>query len=161
MAWGELSIAENSENNQLKAAYIINFARFSSWPESALESTTNLYMCVLMDTELGSYLELMANRKIKGRDVVIVNVEAGVALEKCHLVYFGKGDDEKTQRALNNIAGISLITMSDISGFVSMGGMVEMLKQGRKYRFIVDLKKSEAVMIRYRSELLEVSEVIR
>lgn len=70
-----LRAEESSLEYQLKAAFLVNFARFIAWPETAFPSEQREFiLCVAGKDPFGSALAGIENKKIAGRPVRVIYV---------------------------------------------------------------------------------------
>jgi hypothetical protein len=60
---------EPSED-QVKAAFVYNFAKFVEWPESAFSSKESpLVLCVIGKDNVGSALQVLEKKEVQGRQL--------------------------------------------------------------------------------------------
>lgn len=77
---------------RVKAAFLLNFARFVEWPAGAFtDRDAPLRLCVIGKTRLGGHLDSLEGRLIKGRTVVIVEPGKSTVLARtCHVLFVSR-----------------------------------------------------------------------
>ncbi len=155
-------IADTDEVDQLKAAYLLNFARFTYWPESAFsESRKNLRICVYKSQPLVDALMPVTSRRANKRKIEVKPVNVIEEIASCHMLYIPlkwKIEFEAIRKVANKY---SCLTVSEIKGFVDENGMIEFVKIDKKYAFKINMAESKKAGIRFQSRLIEVAEDVR
>ena len=89
--------AQSAPEYEVKAALLLNFARFIEWPEAAFESARSpIAVCVFAPSPFGQSLErvlsgeMVANRSLSAREVHGVSDSAG-----CHLLFVPAGTESR------------------------------------------------------------------
>src|SRR4051794_5010063 len=79
--------AQSVSEDQVKAAYMYNFAKFVEWPAGEFPSSAAPFrFCVLDDRPFQSELvEIVKGKVIVGRSVVVVPVERAEQSRNCHI----------------------------------------------------------------------------
>ncbi|HUP93249.1 MAG TPA: YfiR family protein [Solimonas sp.] len=151
---------------QVKAAYLLNFLRYTQWPDSAFADPQSPYrVAVLGDGQVAVALEALARRAgpIEGRPIRVgggpLRLEAGgvpEAVRGAHLVYLGGAQGGAQLPELRRRLGkADVLLVGDATGFAAAGGMLGLaLEQGR----IVFDANLDAIR---RSEVLVSSKVLK
>src|SRR3970040_1607990 len=70
-----------------KAAFLLNFARFTEWPPEALPAGHTLVLCVANDPSFAFTLkETIRGRVIDGHGLTVASIALDDQLVSCHLV---------------------------------------------------------------------------
>ncbi|SEH08943.1 YfiR family protein [Candidatus Venteria ishoeyi] len=136
---GNLSAGDKPKKSaEIKAAFIINFAKFTRWP---VNTTTNMVICFPTVAEpVGAVMTrkyaqvAIQNQKLKVHRGVVLN-----ELHYCRIVYLGHHDAYRRNEILAQLSNTAVLTISDLPGFNHSGGMIELFREGNKYRFSVNL----------------------
>jgi hypothetical protein len=140
---------------QLKAAYTLNFAKFTEWP--AAQTSGPLRACVAGRSLVGQVLEQSVPTQVAGRRLEVHYVRLPGDVSGCDLLYISELDPNRGRRLLAAMADLPILTVSDIEGFTRMGGMIELLVAQRKLRFEIDLAAVRAAGLRLDPRLLELA----
>jgi len=132
-AWG----AEATEPARLKAAFVVNFAKFTRWPETAAGGEVRICFQSVTDA-VGEAMARMSNLRIRSRPVRVQRGVNRLELQRCHVIYVGHSDEYQCRQILARLAGSQILTVSELPGFTADGGMIELFPEGRKYRFTVN-----------------------
>lgn len=140
---------------EVKAAYLLNFARFVEWPPLADRTQDELLsICVLGDDPFGGALERLARGEVvDGRPIVVRRVTRNE--ESCRILFVSQSGSDPF-RILRGGNG-SVLTVGEDESFLFEGGMISFAIENRRVRFDVNLKAAEQASIRISSRLLVVA----
>ena len=162
LTWNAPVFADTNKEYQLKAAYMLNFARFIYWPDDAFSTTLeNFNICVFGENPFGNSLDRLSSKKIHNKTIKIIYTKTLQEAESCHIVYFSKTEETTYEQTINQLPQFIKLTVSDIKGFSERGGMIEFIRVKNKIKFEINVDQSAKSGIKYRSQLLEVAEQLR
>ena len=144
---------------QIKAAYLLNFARYVYWPHtSGAESSIPITFGVLGQDPIAQTLEKVGSGKtINGRPVRVRLFPSVEQIDKCDILFVPRSESQHAQSTLTGIAGKPTLTVSDKPGFTNEGGMIEFLLVDDTVRFAISNEAAERVGLKLNSELLRVA----
>lgn len=155
------SLADNSREYQLKAAYLLNFARFVYWPEQSFVSEDSAFtICVYGDNPFDGALNSLSNKQINNRSIEIRFIAQLKTDPQCQIAFFPE-TSQTTYTILKEKLPRHVLTVSEYDGFSDDGGMIEFIQVNNKIRFEINLTSSTENGIKYRSQLLEVAERLK
>jgi hypothetical protein len=155
------SRAEDTRENQLKAAYLLNFARFIYWPSQVFVSDTSPFViCIYGESGFGGSLKKLSSKVVNNRPIKIEYKDDNAIGENCNIVYIARSSEQSYKSYINQLPDYTL-TVSDIEGFAQSSGMIEFIRIKNKLKFEINVVKSTEKKIKYRSQLLEVAENLR
>ncbi|MBU1319054.1 MAG: YfiR family protein [candidate division Zixibacteria bacterium] len=151
--------ADKPTEYQLKVAYLYNFIKFVEWPTNVLsEDDTLLQICVLGENPFGPALdEMVSGKEISGRQISIVYAKTLAKLDSSHVVFVARSETDNLDKILEQLEGVSILTISDIDGFVQRGGIIGFLTEDNKIRFIINVDVAEKAGLQISSQLLRMS----
>ncbi len=156
------SLAGRYEENTLKAAMVLNIARFTEWPmDDGIEASGALRLCVF-DTEggmLGAFRELLP-KQIHGRELVVSSVRRSTDLDACELLFVRDPDRSSVSRLLAAVERRAVLSIGDMPGFAEAGGVINLVRAGRKLRFEVNLGEARAAGLKISSRLLKLATIV-
>ncbi len=147
---------------QLKAAFLFNFLQFVDWPTSAFDSLNqSIAICILGPDPFGAELDaVIAGERINGRPIEVRRlVDVGPAAN-CHLLFVNVQSRQGLRRALEQLRGHPVLTVSDVTAFSGEGGMIEFVRQEDRIRLRVNLRAASEARLRLSSKLLRRSEIV-
>lgn len=141
---------------QIIAAYIYNFTQFTTWPSAA---TNDFSVCVLGDNTFGSSLAALRTRSVNGIKIVTklfrhVSDEVSV----CNVLYVEDSERGNIGEILKTLKGASVLTMSDMEGFVDRGGMVEFERNDQRVGIKIGLHAVQESGLSISSKLLRIAD---
>lgn len=153
--------SESDLELQLKAAFILNFARFVEWPTNAFASPTNAVVIgVLGDTPVARYIRVAVGRTtIENRPVVVQQFNDADKIGTCHALFIGASKRERLPSIMGKLEGRPVLTVGDVDGFIDEGGIIN-LKKNRQdmLRFYINRPAAERAGLKISSKLLKLSE---
>lgn len=148
--------------NDLKAVYVFNFIRFTDWPVRAgLKRGSDVKLIVLGDRDTLSTMQSIAEKKAAR--------EIGLSVESCatdncisgvSALFIGAGERDDYPRLLGLVAGHPILTISDIPGFATHGGMIEIRYHNKKLTFIVNLQAVNRSGLYISAQLLQLGKIV-
>jgi hypothetical protein len=146
---------------QLKAAYLVNFARFVEWPGEAA-SEEGFSICVLGADPFGPLLEsTFANLSVAGQRVIARRLTAVEEAEDCRVLFISPSETARLPEILEALRGLPVLTVSDMAQFARQGGMIQFVRAGDRVRFEVDLRAAQDAGLMLSSSLLRVAMLVR
>lgn len=148
---------EHPTEAMVKAAYLYNFGKFVRWdvPPPASEA---FEICVLGRNPFGSTLTTtVAGEKIDGKSIVVQNIVAVPETDHCRIEFVGSSEEKSLKPICTAAKQLHLLTVSDIPGFAQHGGMIELVNQEGKIRFVVNVAAISDAGLTVSSELLKVA----
>jgi hypothetical protein len=141
---------------RVKAAYLLNFARYVEWPDAAFASPDEPFLICVMGTDpFGPNLDrTVAGHLISGRNVVPQRLKDGAGAERCHIVYVGRDGPEDSGRTLQSLASRPILTVGETRAFLTEGGAVRFLLVDETVRFEVNLQAAQRAGLRISSRML-------
>lgn len=147
---------------EVKAAFLYNFAKFVEWPgESDGEGPSHLRLCVIGDDLLGEALRsIVEGRTVRGMPIVVDRPREIVTTRDCHAVYIGLEDPGLVREILQSLRGRPVLTVGEGEYFTRSGGMVRFLERDNRMRFEINADETRSSSLRVSSRLLQVADVV-
>ncbi|MDY6993908.1 MAG: YfiR family protein, partial [Pseudomonadota bacterium] len=74
-------------------------------------------------------------------------------------LFFNQLEDKQLHKAFKIIKDAAILTVSDMSHFIREGGMIEFFKQRNKVKIGINPEALQAVDLKARAQLLNLSEI--
>jgi hypothetical protein len=144
--------------NEVKAAYLFNFARFVEWPATAFEHPHSPFVIgVIGDETMADVLRTtVAGRAVRDRPVVIEELVTA-ADARVHILFVGAGQTFALPRVLRQVEDRPILTVGDIEGFAEGGGMVRFALEQNRVRFDVNRHEIERAGLDISSHVLRLA----
>lgn len=162
MALSRAAGGESSADSQSKSKFLINFAEFTEWPETAFPKEGEpLLIGILGRDPFGKELnELAENGVVKGRHARVLRFRKVEEIKTCHILYIGKSEEARLDRVLRGLKERPVLTVSEIENCAKRGVMIEMKTEKGKIRLAINLECAKAAHLTLKSKLLRLGEIV-
>lgn len=136
---GHCVLAQNTEE-ELRAAYIYNFAKYIRWPDEGPVFIIGMYG---NDIEAANALQYtLKGKKIRGKEIQVKTIYTVGDAVACHILYCPDIENKKLVALVDATAGKSvlLVTKDDL---IKRGAMISFFIEGENLKFKI---KRDAVM---------------
>lgn len=135
---GTVQAEEISQEYKIKAAFLVNFSRFITWPEQSFSEQQEFTLCVAGKNPFGTTLHAIEGQKINGRNLRIVSADSFQKLPQCHMLYVGRSEKSDLDALISRTVQQPVVTVSDIPGFVTAGGSIEFVTKEDRLSFVIN-----------------------
>ena len=147
---------------ELKAAFLLNFVKFTTWPASVSPDGADLTMCVVGDGRVVVALdEVTQGQRVDGRDIVVVALADYDDVRRCQLLYASGLPADREQSLVEATRGRPILTASDSSTFMKRGGVAAFHNVGGRMKFSVNPLAAERAQLRISSRLLSLAVIVK
>jgi hypothetical protein len=156
------ALAQTASAPALKAAYLVNFAKFTEWPAEAARPGAALVLCVAGEPRVTKALEeATAGRDVDGHPLTTRSVDIEGPVHACHVVYVEDADGRRTLQLLERVKDKPILTVSDHNNFARMGGVANLFIEGGRMRFAVNVDALQRSKLRLSSRLLSLAKIVK
>ncbi|NVO00779.1 MAG: YfiR family protein [Geobacteraceae bacterium] len=147
------------DENEVKAAYIYNFAKYVEWPvTTSAQETSTLYFCVIGYAPFNaSVMAPLTEKQLKNRRVSIRELTFDDDISRCNLLFINPQARNNLTNILKSATENSILTVSDIKGFATAGGIIEFIPMGNKIRFRINNRSARMSNLKISSQLLNLA----
>lgn len=146
---------------QLKAAFVFNIARYVTWPTTPHESQL-FTVGVIGQGRNSSSLGSLQGKTIHGRKIVVQSITDLDEVTNCQLVFIETSERKNIYRILSTLKDYPVLAISEIDGFSQYGGIITLRVVSNRMTFEVNLKSARASGLIISSNLLKLAtEVIK
>ena len=146
---------------RVKAAFLFNFAKFTTWPADKLAVDAPLHLCVQDSTAMAGVLaETVRGRAVGGHAIEVRHAARADDLRTCHIVYVGADDDDAVAAELATLAGHRVLSVHEAAAPHPDGVIRFFLSDGGRVRFEVNVTAASREQVTLSAKLLEVSQVV-
>jgi len=139
----------------IKSALTYNFAKFTQWPETLLHSE-KWQLCYFGEQYRGSFMAI-ASKTIANKTLNIVELTDVVGVSRCDIIYIDSRYRHLLQRLFLAISNQPILTISDISGFTSLGGMIELVSKDNRLQFNINQQALDNADLSISSQVLSLA----
>jgi hypothetical protein len=145
---------------ELKALFVLNFTRFTEWPD--LAPATPLVLCVLGDERVLEALSVAARaQRVNDHHIQVARMTVAGAWPSCHVLFIS-GTAVKTASALlESVQTSPILTVSDQSLFAQSAGAIELYAEGERMKFAINVDALQRAHLRISSRLLGLAKIVK
>lgn len=143
----------------MKAAFLLNFARFVDWPAAASSDTLRIGV-VGHDPVAEALIRVGASRP-GGAVQVRHGLSATDRLNRFHILFIGTAQQRQLTDVLANVDGQPVLTVSDINGFAEAGGVIGFVQRRNKIRFQINPTVATRAQLTLSAKLLRLAELVQ
>jgi hypothetical protein len=149
--------AQAPNEYRVKAAFILNFARFIEWPGDGYGEGGTLVVGIVGDDPFGGSLDQLNGTTVNGHRIVIRRLKAGDYLKACQILFVGSSERNRLGKILESVRGGSVLTIGELPQFNQAGGIIKFVIQDNKVRFEINDGAASQARLRVSSKLLALS----
>jgi hypothetical protein len=157
---------ENARIDRVKAAFVLNIARFVTWPDEALEHQGDqLLLCLYRRNPWVGATETIEGKMVNGRALRINLVKSLAQSQPCNILLIGLDEirhfDEESQHTAEDRP---LLTIADLTDAdlppPRRHALVTLMRNGARIGFEINLAKARRVGLQMSSNLLKLAKIV-
>ena len=154
--------ARAQSEDQIKAAFLFNFARYVEWPEDAFDrGDAPVRICALGASGFGEVLaEVISGKKIGPRPVEVRRLLDLSEATGCHVLFIGRTFVRSHEDAIGALRDRPIFTVSDRDGFAAAGGTANFYRADNRVRFEINPQAARNARLKVSSRLLRLAKVV-
>jgi TonB family protein len=137
LALGQQSATED----QVKAAYLLNFAKLGEWPQRALPDGPSSFVIGVSganDDFLDVLGAVVAGKIIATHPVVVTRVASEEDAKSCHIVFFRSPQRKHTLADVIGLAQPGMLLVGEDDSFLRQGGMINLVRERGSIHFAIN-----------------------
>lgn len=153
VALAPAAAAQTAAAHELQAAFVINFARFTTWPP--MPAGHPLVVCVVGNDRVADALTAaVRGQVVHERTLVVTPVRARSAIDGCQVLFVGRDETAGMEAALRSARTRPILTVSDRAGFARGTGIIELFVEDGRMRFSINAQGANRAGLQISSRLL-------
>jgi hypothetical protein len=158
----ERTRAQQPSEYELKAAFLLNFAKFIDWPTESFSSPqASFSICVLGKDPFGRSLDdLLPGRTIGGRPVMIVRLKDTLNARHCQIVFVSTSESHNLAEIFDGLHGANTLTVGESEHFAESGGAIQFTVEENHVRFLINPEAGERAGLKFSSKLLALAKIV-
>jgi hypothetical protein len=160
--WGSLGpalAADRSSEYQVKAAFLVNFARFVEWPSESFGAASDPIVFGVYGKDLfGAALEqAVRGKRVDGHPVEIRRTSEVRALRSCHVVFVPASEMGHFREVSVSLENLSVLLVGETEDFMVRGGVINFILENERVRFEISPPAAARAHLKISSRLLELA----
>lgn len=153
-----MSASNSLLERKVKAAFLLNFARFISWPSDSYSDEGDPFtICIAENDPFKTAFSGVENKKIKGRSIRVKQCQTFAQAQSCQLLYIGTSQKDILKKYLETASSKAIVTVSDVDGTASLGGTIEFFTLNDRLSFKINNSKARAEGLNIDASLLDLA----
>jgi len=159
LAWLGRPVRAQSLEDEVKAAFLYNFAKFVEWPADAFDSAEEpLTFCLVGRDPFGPALdELLAGEHVRERPLAVRRLDRVTRDDRCHILFVSPSEAQRFAALLRAVDRRRVLTVSDGLAFLEAGGHISFFLDASRVRFAVNQEATDAAEFKMSAKLLQVA----
>ncbi len=147
---------------KVQAAFLAKFPLFVKWSEQSFsDAEAPLKICIFGEDPFGSeFDQAITYQQAHGRTIELSRPQIASESEHCHIVFIGAAESEQVDDILEASEGKSVLTVANIPGFASRGGIVNFFREEGRVRFEINVESAERAGLEISSQLLKLARIV-
>lgn len=147
--------AASTNEYQIKAVFLFNFAKFVVWPSQVFaDANTPLVIGVLGQDPFGSYLdETVRGERVDNRKLIIQRYHSPAEIKNCHVLFISRSEAGRLNQIVSSLKSRNMLIVTDADGGEG-GVIIRFVTEGNRIRFKIDAQAAKAANLTISSKLL-------
>lgn len=152
----------SAPENQVKAAFLYNFARLIDWPaDSSARKDGSFRIAVLGDDALALALaRVVEGKDVDGMPLVVERVYNASDVGECHILFVAASQDRFLEEVFDTLGDRPVLTVGETDRFARLAGMIRFEIIDGRLRFEVNLDAAQEPGLSISSRLLGVASAV-
>ncbi len=162
-AWSIAQADSTERAREVKAAFVLNIARFVYWPDQVFaEHPEEIHLCLYRDNLLGEALESIRNKRAVGRDLAITEVDRLGETGSCNILLVPAEQLEHFRQDPDQMPEHPLLTITDgtAASIDTDGIQIILVRRQTRIGFDIDQTRVRQSGLRLSSELLKLGRIV-
>jgi hypothetical protein len=159
---GRVARGEDYGEYEVKAAFLLNFARLVQWPATAFHDAEEPILLGVLgrDPFDGALQSLVEGRKAGPRTIHVKHITNVRDVATCHMVFVSAPETAPIPEILAAARGVSVLLIGDAHDFARKGGAINFYSDEGKVRFAINRQAAEGAGLKISSRMLRLAKLV-
>jgi len=146
---------------QMKAAFVLNFPKFVSWPAGDAAHGRPFVIGLLGQDGVGEAVRALAQgKKLGDRPLVVRRFTLVSAVAECDLLYLAAEESRRTPVVREVLRGRGVLTVGDWASFAREGGMIALATNKGRVVFVANPKAAQEAGLAIGAQMLSLAQAV-
>ncbi len=145
---------------KVKTVFLYNFTKFIEWPPGSMPEDGDFVIGIFGDDQFGDGLSYFADKKVRGRKIMVRKFAYVDDLEPCHILFICSSAKFNHGRILAAVADWHVLTVGEWEWFATNGGVINFVSRGGKVNFEINQAAAGRAGLRISSNLLNLATIV-
>jgi len=157
-----LPLDEESVEYPVKLAFLYNFTKFVDWPPNSYHSPdTPLVICIVGHDPFSPDIEgELRSRTVGSHPIEVRTLRPSDIMSVCHMVFVPATEKDDAARIVSILNGSSTLTVGESEGFAVRGGIINLMAEGNKLHFEVNLLAADRAGLKISAKMLALARIV-
>lgn len=153
------AIAQASEA-EIKAAFILNFAKFVEWSDEQQLSEQQFSFCFIgSDRYKKDIRKQIENKRVKSLATDAHFLSYTDSFEHCRVIFMRDLEPSQLAYVMDSLGGLNILTVGESEQFMRSGGMIRFYANQGKLRFEINPSAAKKQQLTISSKLLNLARI--
>jgi hypothetical protein len=152
----------DSREYQIKAAFLVNFMQFVTWPSNAFANDDAPFCIVVLgDDPFGPALDqTVQGETVNHHRIVVQRCRRVEDCKDCQMVFVSRSEEKNLPTILATLDSGPVLTVSEMRGFARNGGIINFYFEGKKVHFEINPAVAQRDKLRMSAQLLSLGKIV-
>ena len=163
LAFGIWPARGESREYQIKAAFLVNFIQFVTWPTNTFTNEDAPFCVgVLGDDPFGATLDqTVQGETVNHHKIVVQRWQRIEECKDCQMVFVSRSEERNLAAILAKLDSGPVLTVSETRGFARRGGIINFYLEGNKVHFEINPAVAQRDKLKISAQLLSLGKIVQ
>jgi hypothetical protein len=159
---GQAPAARAQQADQVKAAFLFNFAKFVEWPSGTFANDRAAIILGVPDRDpLAAALETLQGKMVQGRRLEIRRCREPEDFSRCQIFFASASEKARLPQILGSLRKSPVLTVTDnVNNFAKLGGIINLIIVDDKIHFEICEDNARQSGLKISSQLLKLAKLV-
>lgn len=154
--------AQDVYEDQIKSVFLFNLTHFVTWPVSEGPNLSPFNIGVYGNSTFQKVLtQTVESETADSRPLKVTSIlDPNTITTECRIVFIAKEVESDWELIREKIAGLPILTVSDIEDFAQRGGMVALLRNNKNIQIEVNYTRVQQAELIMSAKLLRLARIV-
>ena len=154
--------AGDMEPAAVKAAFVLNFARFTAWPNNTFrDAAAPIDLLVYGGEKTWKAFSGIDDQQVGARRIRVRLMKPTDTVDKCHMMFFDHDLDRNAlTTALAVVKNRPVLAIGETADFISLGGIINIFSKNERFHFEIAPSRASRWGLRISSRLLKLAIIL-
>lgn len=150
------------EANTVKAAFVLNFAKYTLWPNDSFAGSTDpIELWVFGGETTRQAFGTINGKKIGARTLHVRFMNTAETTDSCHMIYLSRDvDRDLLAEMLATVGNRPVLTVGERPDFIQFGGIVNIFSKKGRFHFEINPESAHQHGLKISSRLLKLAIIV-
>jgi hypothetical protein len=162
LSFGARPACGESREYQIKAAFLVNFMQFVTWPSNAFTNAAAPFCIgVLGEDPFGAALDqTVQGETVDHHKIMIQRARRIEDCKDCQMIFVSRSEEKNLPVILAKLDSGPVLTVSETRNFARQGGIINFYLDEKKIRFEINPAVAQRANLKISAQLLSLGKIV-